>query len=75
MKILTLQIPDSVDMNEKEISIMLASQLYDKRKLSLGQAADLVGLTKREFMDELGEYGVSIFGETLEDIDRDIQNA
>jgi len=39
MKILTLQIPDSVDMNEKEISIMLASQLYDKRKLSLGQAA------------------------------------
>ncbi len=75
MKTLTLNIPDSVDMSEKEISIMLAVQLYDKSKLSLGQAADLVALTKREFMDELGAHGVSIFGETLDDIDRDLQNA
>ena len=75
MKTLTLSIPDSVDMNEKEITIMLAAQLYDKGKLSLGQAAELVGLTKGEFMDQLGKYGVSIFGETLEDIDRYLENA
>ena len=74
MKTLTLNIPDSVDMNEKEISIILTVQLYDKSKLSLGQAADLVALTKREFMDELGAHGVSIFGETLEDIDRALKN-
>lgn len=75
MKTLTLNIPDNVNMDEKEISTMLATQLYDKGELSLGQAADLVGITKRDFMDELGKYGVSIFGETLEDIDRDLQNA
>ena len=75
MKTLTLNIPDNVDIDEKEISIMLASQLYDRGKLSLGQAANLVGLTKEEFMDELGKYGVSIFGETLEDIERDLHNA
>ena len=75
MKTLTLNIPDNVDIDEKEISIMLASHLYDRGKLSLGQAANLVGLTKEEFMDELGKYGVSIFGETLEDIERDLHNA
>ena len=75
MKTVTLTIPDNLDMDEKEISIMLAAQLYDKGKLSLGHAAELVGLTKRDFMGELGKHGVSIFGETLEDIDRDLQNA
>ena len=54
--------------------MIIAAKLYEKGKLSLGQAAELVGLTKREFMGELGKYGVSIFGETLEDIDQDLQN-
>ena len=75
MKTLTLHIPDNIDIDEKEVSLMLSAQLYDKGKLSLGQAADLVGLTKQEFMDVLGKYGVSLFGETLEDIDQYLHNA
>jgi predicted HTH domain antitoxin len=75
MKTLTLNFPDTVDINEKEISIMLASQLYDRGKLSLGQAASLVGLTKEDFMSELGKNGFSLFGETIEDIERDIRSA
>lgn len=74
MKTVTLQIPDYLDIDEKDISLMLAIQLYDKGKLSLGQAADLVGLTKKEFMDKLGKFEVSLFGETLEDIERDLLN-
>lgn len=75
MKKVTLNLPDSVDIDEKEIAIILASQLYDKGKLSLGQAADLVGLSKEEFMGVIGKYGVSIFGETLDDIEKYLQNA
>jgi len=75
MKTVTLNIPDNVDIDEKEISKMLAAQLYDMGKLSLGQAANLVGLTKEEFMDELGKFKVSIFGETMKDIERDLNNA
>lgn len=75
MKTVTLNIPDNVDIGEKEISKMLAAQLYDMGKLSIGQAANLIGLSKEEFMNELGKYRVSIFGETLEDIERDLQNA
>lgn len=75
MKTVTLHLPDNVDLNEKEISTMLAAQLYDLGKMSLGQAANLVGLSKEEFMDELGKYKISIFGETLEEIEHDLKNA
>ncbi len=74
MKTLTINIPENVDFDDKEVKMIIASKLYEKGKLSLGQAAELVGLTKREFMGELGKYGVSIFGETIEDIDQDLQN-
>ncbi len=75
MKTITINIPENVDFDAKEAKMIIATNLYEKGKLSLGQAAELVGLIKREFMSELGKYGVSIFGETLEDIDRDFQNA
>jgi predicted HTH domain antitoxin len=71
MKTLTFQVPDNID--EKEVSLLLASQLYDKGKLSLGQAAELVGLDKETFMTKLGEHGVSLFGETIEEIEKDLR--
>ena len=75
MKTLTLNLPDNIDLDEKEISTMLAAQLYDLGKMSLGQAANLVGLSKEEFMNELGKYKVSVFGETLAEIEHDLRNA
>ena len=66
MKTLTIEIPDSV--NEQEVKMQLASQLFAKGILSSGQAADLVGISKREFIESVGKYGVSIFGETPGDL-------
>ncbi len=68
MKTLTLQIPDSV--NEMEVKMQIASQLFGKGILSSGQAADLVGISKREILENVGNYGVSIFGESVQDIER-----
>ena len=70
MRTVTLKLPDNIDLNEKEISIMLAAKLYDLGKMSLGQAANLVGLNKAAFMNELGKYNVSVFGETLEELEQ-----
>lgn len=67
MKTLTINLPDSVD--EKDVKMQLAAQLFEKGILSSGQAADLVGISKKEFIESVGKYGVSIFGETAEDID------
>ena len=67
MKTLTIKLPDTVD--EKDVKMQLAAQLFDKGILSSGQAADLVGISKKEFLENVGKYGVSIFGESVEDID------
>lgn len=74
MKNITLHLPDNVGVSPKEMTMMLAAQLYDRGKLSLGQAADLIGLSKKQFMERVGKYGVSVFGETLQDIARDIKH-
>jgi predicted HTH domain antitoxin len=75
MKTIHFNIPDTVDLDDREAKILLASRLYEKGKLSLGQAAEMVGLSKRTFMEILGEYDVSIFNISEEDLDNDIKNA
>ncbi len=73
MKTLTVQIPENVD--DKDVLIMLAAQLYEKGKLSLGQAADMAMLTKRKFTELLGQYGVSVFNYPASDLASDVLNA
>ena len=50
MKTLTLNIPEGLDIDEKEAKTLLAAKLYEKGSLTLGQAADLSGYSKRTFM-------------------------
>ena len=67
MKTVTINLPDSVD--EFEVRMQLAAQLFEKGVLSSGQAANLAGITKREFLENAGKYGVTIFGESKEDLE------
>lgn len=69
MKTLTIELPDEVD--EKEAKMTVASALFDKGMMSSGQAAIFVGISKRKFLETVGQYGVSIFGETEEDLQLD----
>lgn len=75
MKTLTVNIPDSLDMDNKEVLLLVASKLYEQGKLSLGQAADVAGLTKRTFAELLDRYNVSIFNFPATDLSRDVSNA
>ena len=75
MKTLIINIPDTVDFDDKDALMTIASRLFEKGKLSLGQAAELVGLSKRAFMEILGTYGVSVFNYPSSDLDRDVENA
>ena len=56
MRTITIHIPDTVDLEEKEAKMFLASKLYEKGRLTLGQAAQLVGYSKETFMELLGDY-------------------
>ena len=75
MKTMTLNIPDSLDINNNEVAMLVASQLYEQGKLSLGQAAEVAGLTKRTFAELLGSYNVSIFNFPASDLSKDVANA
>lgn len=75
MRTITLNIPDNVELDSAELSMHLASRLYEQGKLSLGQAAQIAGLTKRTFTELLGRYKVSVFNYPAADLDSDIDNA
>jgi len=59
MKTLTVKLPSTVELDESELLLMLASKLYDKGKLSLGQAAKMAGFSKRAFAEILGNLQLS----------------
>lgn len=75
MKTLTLQVPDTFDMDDNSLAMLVATQLYEQGKLSLGEAAALVGLSKRTFAEVLGKYNVSVFNYPAADLARDVKNA
>ncbi|MCC6328493.1 MAG: UPF0175 family protein [Acidobacteria bacterium] len=67
-----LQLPESVSISEEEIKMIVAARLFDLGELSSGQAAELAGITKREFIESVGRYGVSIFQYSAEELERDL---
>lgn len=75
MKTINLTIPEYVNYDETEWKIILAGELYEREKLSLGQAADLAGFSKRAFIELMGKYGFSVFSDSVEDLKSDITNA
>lgn len=75
MRTLTINLPDSLDINDKETKMVLASKLYELGKLTLGQAAELSGYSKETFMELLADYGVSFFNYPPNELGEDIENA
>jgi predicted HTH domain antitoxin len=75
MKTITLEIPDSVDVNNQDVAMIVSTRLYQQGRLSLGQAAEVAGLSKRTFAELLGKYEVSIFNFPATDLSKDVANA
>lgn len=75
MQTLQIQLPDFIQIETQEIQMLLASKLYEKGLLSVGQAAKMAGYSKRTFMELLGHYQVSVLNYSAEDISQDFENA
>jgi predicted HTH domain antitoxin len=60
---------------ENEARLLLAVKLYETGKLSTGLAAKLAGVPRVTFMFLLGRYGLSPFGETPEELEKDLSHA
>ena len=75
MSTLTLNLPDSVEIERADLLRMIASRLYERGTLSLGQAADLAGMAKWDFAEVLADYGVSIVNYPASEIAQDFRHA
>ena len=75
MRTISLKIPEMLELDELQLSIIFASSLYEQGKLSLGQAAEVANLSKRTFAELLGSYGVSLFNYPATDLVQDVANA
>lgn len=74
MKTIQINVPDAVEMKEFDLLLFMASKLYEDAKLTLGQAAEMAGVSKRTFIEIIGKYNVSVFGDSVEDLKSDIEN-
>lgn len=71
MSELRLELPPEVSLEEARV--LLASKLYERGALSLGQAARLAGYSKRAFVEVLGNYGVALFNHPPEELAQEIE--
>ena len=68
---ITLQVPANVDLDQRDTVKFLSAKLYEAGRLSLGQAAELSGLSKVAFSEILGDYNVSLINYPVSEILRD----
>ena len=83
MQALSLQVPDDLSLAlgkrpqdaAREVLLMAALKLFETGRLSSGMAAQLAGLPRVEFLLECGRHGVSVFQQTVEELESDAENA
>jgi predicted HTH domain antitoxin len=74
MKVI-LNVPENLETKTFDVSIYLASKLYEDGLLTSGQAAEMAGVSKRTFIEIMGKYGVSVFSTSVDQLSQDIENA
>ncbi len=63
---------DEKDLQE-ELSRIIAMHFFEKRKISLGKAAELSGMNKDDFVTFLGRNKVDIFQYNDEELEREFK--
>ena len=75
MNKIMLNVPETINLKTFDFSVYVASKMYEDGLLSAGQASEMVGISKRAFIEILGKYGVSLFSKSIDDLEKDIANA
>ena len=75
MQQVTISLPQGVSISELDVRMILAGKLFEEGKLTSGQAAEWVGISKRDFVERLGNYGFSPFGYDFDELKEDLSGA
>lgn len=75
MRTLNIDLPENLDLDALDAKLIIATKLYEQGRLSLGEAAQIAGVSKRTFIELLGRYDVSLFNYGVEELEEDLKNA
>ena len=74
---MSLTIPDDVirtsGFSEQELLLEVIVMLFQRKKISIGKASRLAGMTLRQFQHELATQKISVHYD-VEDFEKDLQN-
>ncbi len=66
---------ESKEQFEQEMRLAMALKMFEMKRLSSGQAAQLAGQDRVSFLLSLHRYGVPMIDLTDEELAKDVQNA
>jgi predicted HTH domain antitoxin len=69
-----MDLPDTVKTDKRDLKIALTVNLYEQGILDSGDAAELAGLSRRVFIEQMPKYGHSIFDLSDAEVQEDLQN-
>ena len=58
---LSMELPDTLQVSQEDIKMIMIYALFDKGILSSGQAAKILDISKRTFLENAYRFGVTIF--------------
>jgi len=70
-----LALADSPEEAGAELRMLAAVKLFEMKELSSGAAARLASISRVEFLQRLGDYGVATFQQTEAELIEEIANA
>ncbi len=59
---------------EQEMRFLLAAKMFEIRRLSLGKASELAGMTRLRFMDELGRFRIPVINLAADQIQDELRD-
>lgn len=69
----SLNLPDTVQVTSKDVEMITVYALFEKGILTSGQAAEVLGLSKRAFLESASLFGVSVFQYEKDDLTQELE--
>jgi predicted HTH domain antitoxin len=83
MRVVEIPYPDDLPASmgkspesfERQIRFLVAAKIYELGQISSGRAAELAGMNRVEFLEELGRYRIPVINYSLSELEQEIQEA